>query len=84
MKDAKGHGSNPRGVTSAAAERIALNRALDARHYPPRTDADVAAATDLSRPQGSVSATPGRFNAAQMGLHAVGVHLATAGKKLPS
>jgi hypothetical protein len=79
MKDALGHGSNPRG---ARAERVALNQAIDERHYPTRSNADVAARTDLQKPQGSITATPGRFNARPLALHQIGTHLATAGKKL--
>jgi hypothetical protein len=46
-------------LTGAAAERVALNRQLDARSYPTRTDADVAAKTDLMGPR---KITPGKLD----------------------
>jgi hypothetical protein len=39
-------------LTSAAAERVALNRRVDEGHYPTQTDADVGMKTALSGPRG--------------------------------
>jgi hypothetical protein len=46
---------------SARAETIAKGKRIDDTHYPPRSNAQVTAITDLSRLQGSQTATPGRF-----------------------
>lgn len=42
---------------------IALRQSIDARHYPARSDARDNAMADLGKPQGSITATPGRFDA---------------------
>ncbi|HXR25611.1 MAG TPA: hypothetical protein VN742_09645 [Candidatus Binataceae bacterium] len=55
------HNSTPSVGVSAKAEQIAKGQRIDDTHYPPRSNADVAAMTDRSRPQGSQTATPGRF-----------------------
>lgn len=46
MKDAKGHGSNPRG---ARQERVAMNQQIDERHYPTHTVTDRMAAASLGQ-----------------------------------
>lgn len=46
MKDARGHGSNPRG---ARQERIAMRKAVDERHYPTRSLNDKLAALTLGQ-----------------------------------
>ena len=46
MKDAQGHGSNPRG---AREEQIAIRQATDERHFPTRSPHDVAAAQALGQ-----------------------------------
>lgn len=63
MKDAKGHGSEKRGgaagaytptrltppVRQAVAERVAMRRAVDERHYPTSTVTDRMAAMSLGQ-----------------------------------
>ena len=46
MKDAHGHGSNPRG---AREEQVAMRQGIDERHFPTRSDLDVAAAQALGQ-----------------------------------
>lgn len=46
MKDAQGHGSNPRG---AREEQTAIRRGIDERHFPTRSPQDVAAAQALGQ-----------------------------------
>jgi hypothetical protein len=46
MKDAQGHGSNPRG---SREEQIAIRQGIDARHFPTRTPQDYAAAQALGQ-----------------------------------
>jgi hypothetical protein len=67
-KDGKMQGSRP---GSARAERVALNKASDERHYPTRSDADVAAMAGLGKP--SLGAIP---------AHQIATHIATKGKTL--
>jgi hypothetical protein len=43
---------------SAKAERIAMRQAVDERHFPSRTDSEVAATTDLI----GTRVTPGRID----------------------
>lgn len=49
------------GVLSAKEETIAKGKRIDDTHYPPRTNAQATAMTDLGRAQGSQTATKGRF-----------------------
>jgi hypothetical protein len=83
MKDALGHGSNPRG---ARAERVALNRQIDERHFPSRSNAEATAKTDLGRPQGRDQSLVGAvgYGAKPLAAHQLATHLATVGKRLPS
>jgi hypothetical protein len=93
MKDSKGHGSDAKGgLSTAARERVNIGKATDARHFPQRSSADMDAMADRAKPQGSFSATPGRFDAAQtlaaasaagLAPHQSAVHAATAGAALP-
>ncbi len=67
MKDAKGHGSNPRG---ARAEKIAMGKAVDARRAdlaPPMTITDRMAAMSLGQghPKSYISPLGSSFAAAQ-------------------
>ncbi len=47
---------------SSREETIANRMRVDERSKPTRSNADVAAMTNLSRPMGSITATPGRFS----------------------
>jgi hypothetical protein len=49
------------GVLSAKEETIMKGQRIDDTHYPPRSNAEATAMTDLSRLQGSQTATKGRF-----------------------
>lgn len=60
------------GLMSAREERVHLNKNLDERHFPKRSNADVAAATDLSKPIQSITATLGVFDAREMGRKLIG------------
>ncbi len=55
-------------LSAAARDRIIRNKATDQRHFPIRSDANIAAVTDQSKPMASITATPGRFNARSMKL----------------
>lgn len=57
---AKHNGQKSVGV-SAKSETIAKGKRIDDTHYPPRSNAEATAMTDLSRMQGSQTATKGRF-----------------------
>jgi hypothetical protein len=46
MKDAQGHGSNPRG---SREEQIAIRQGIDARHFPTRSPQDLEAAQALGQ-----------------------------------
>jgi hypothetical protein len=46
---------------SAKQERVAMRQQVDERHMPTRSNTDVAAMTDQSRPMAGLSATAGRF-----------------------
>ncbi len=57
MRHVPGHGVVPRSqpvtrLTSAATERVALNRRVDEGHFPTESDADVGMKTALSGPRG--------------------------------
>jgi len=51
---------------SSREETIANRMRVDERSKPTRSNADVAAMADLSRPMGSITATPGRFDARKL------------------
>ncbi len=53
---------------SSREETIANRMRVDERHMPTRSNADVAAMTDQSKAMGSITATPGRFDARNMKL----------------
>jgi hypothetical protein len=94
MKDAKGHGSNPRGgPTSPRAERVKLNKQLDQRKIEPpstrpwgpaRPEHQTPLMSKLQAQYGSrtPSAAHLRDMIDQSGAHTSGVHTATAGKTL--
>jgi hypothetical protein len=48
-------------LSRAARERIIANKATDQRRYPLRSDAQIAAKTDLQKPMASLTSSPGRF-----------------------
>ena len=56
-----GMGAMKKKLKSAKDETIALHKQIDERHMPTRTDAQVAAMTNQGGPQGSLTATPGKF-----------------------
>ncbi len=84
MKDALGHGSNARGT--ARQERVAMNRAVDARHYPAVDRAQVMdAASPLLHQQPGVGTQTAlmRLKASTpVAAHALGIHRATKGRTL--
>jgi hypothetical protein len=59
-----GPGRQP--VLSAKEETIQKGLRIDERKYPTRSNAEAAAMTDLAKPMGSVTATPGRFDASKL------------------
>jgi hypothetical protein len=68
-----GVGAGTGGVRlSAKEEKIAMSKAVDARRYPTRSNAHVTATTDLGKPIQSITATPGRFDAREMGRKLIG------------
>ena len=83
MKDARGHGSNPRG---ARAERVKLNKQLDQRKTePPSTRPWGGARPEhVSQKLEGLGVSAERIRAAveASGAHSSGVHAATAGKTL--
>lgn len=84
MKDAKGHGSDPRGgsgrfqtstgVTRAARERQAILAMIDRRKFAPTRTSN----RNLVPNADAVA----RQRIQSMGLHTAGIHAATAGKSL--
>ncbi len=94
MKDAKGHGSNPRGgPTSPKAERTFLNRQLHSRKVlppaqrpwgPARPEHQTPLMQKLQGQFGGRTPSPEQLReiVAQQGAHTSGVHAATAGKTL--
>jgi len=81
MKDAQGHGSNPRG--NARQDAIIRGKGIDQRHFPNRMS-ETTAATDLGqiKPKFAMTDYGRALVARQMAAHQSGTHQATAGKKL--
>ena len=93
MKDAKGHGSNSRGLTPAARERVDLRRRVDAQRFGIRKfgglnlDAARRGVPEPDTPLGRLRMQyPGlsdaRIREILAGSHQQGVHNATRDKAL--
>jgi len=86
MKDAKGHGSNPKGYPKA--ERAMLNRQLDRRQTTPSGQRPFnsrwAQPEHVSQRLSGLGVSAERIRTAveASGAHSSGVHAATAGKTL--
>jgi hypothetical protein len=86
MKDARGHGSNPKGYPKA--ERAMLNRQLDKRKTAPPGQRPFNSRWAQPEPVSQklaglgVSAEQIRAAVEQSGSHTTGIHQATAGKTL--
>lgn len=86
MKDARGHGSNPKGYPKA--ERAMLNRQLDQRKTTPPGQRPFnsrwAQPEPVSQKLAGLGVSAERIRAAveQTGTHSSGIHNATAGKTL--
>ncbi|HVA17445.1 MAG TPA: hypothetical protein VMV59_06995 [Candidatus Dormibacteraeota bacterium] len=48
-------------LSAAARDSVIRGKATDQRHFPIRSDANIAARTDQGKPQIGLTATPGRF-----------------------
>ena len=93
MKDAKGHGSDARGLTTAAQERVALRQRIDAQRFGIRKFGSLNLSTarrGMPEPETPLdrlraqypSLSEQRIAKILSGAHSSGIHNATRGKEL--